>query len=381
MKRINITPRKNWKESVEKIGFTYHSLGNSYWTETSAYEFNMETILFIEKATNEIYKMSLEAVQHVIDNKLYDRLKIPSRVIPLIERSWNFEEPSIYGRFDFSYNPANKSLKLLEFNADTPTSLFEGSVVQWYWLQDYNSSYDQFNSIDEKLKDWFKVLKDYLKGDAKLHFSAISESIEDFTTVEYMRDCAQQAGLDTNYLNIEDIGWHLKDMKFLDQDKNPIHNIFKLYPWEWMINEEYGRNLLIDDNQSYWIEPAWKMILSNKGILPIMYELFPNSPYILKAFFDTPNDLTSYAKKPLLSREGANVQIMKEGKMIGNSTGEYGEEGYIYQELAELPNYDNNFPVIGSWIVGEEAAGMGIRESTNLITGNLSSFVPHYIKD
>lgn len=380
MKRIRISPRDNWKNKLEEIGFTYYSLGNKYWTDEIAYEFDMETILMIEKATGELYDMSLQAVQYIIDNKLYNKLKIPNKFIPLIERTWEYEEPSIYGRFDLAYNPDTKKLSLLEFNADTPTSLFESSVVQWYWLQDFNSKYDQFNSIDEKLKEWFKILKNYLKGDNKLHFSAISESIEDFTTVEYLRDCAMQSGLKTNYLNIEDIGWHLRDFKFLDQNRDPISNIFKLYPWEWMINEEYGRNLLIDSNSTYWIEPAWKMILSNKGILPIMYKLFPDSPYILPAFSNSPNQLKNYVKKPLLSREGANIQIFKDGKINIQTSGEYGYEGFIYQQFAELPNFDNHYPILGSWIIGESVAGMGIRESNTLITDNLSTFVPHYIK-
>ena len=120
------------------------------------------------------------------------------------------------------------------------------------------------------------------------------------------------------------------------------------------------------------------MILSNKAILPILWELYPNCPYLLPAYFE--NDrLTEYVKKPILSREGANIELVRGREIVQQTDGEYGEEGHIYQQLFTLPDFDGNYPVIGSWIIGQEAAGMGIRESNTLVTDNLSRFIPHYI--
>ena len=62
------------------------------------------------------------------------------------------------------------------------------------------------------------------------------------------------------------------------------------------------------------------------------------------------------------------------------SQGDYGAEGYVYQSLATIPNMDGHYPVIGSWIVGQEAGVMGIRESRRIITDNMSQFVPHVIE-
>ena len=96
-----------------------------------------------------------------------------------------------------------------------------------------------------------------------------------------------------------------------------------------------------------FIEPAWKMVLSNKGILAILWDLFPGHPNLLPAFFNEPNGMFEYVKKPLLSREGANVTVhtMKEHL---ESTGEYGAEGYVFQQLAPIPEFDGKRPVIGS---------------------------------
>jgi glutathionylspermidine synthase len=207
--------------------------------------------------------------------------------------------------------------------------------------------------------------------EGNLHFSCIKQSLEDLTTTEYLRDCAIQAGLDTKLIFIDDIGWDFEKKLFVDMEQQEIKNIFKLYPYEWLIHENFGKNILIDKNSTLWIEPSWKMILSNKAILPILWHLYPDHPYLLKSYFDAGD---------LLSREGANVELIKENISIEKTTGEYGEEGFVYQQLIDLPNFENNYPIIGSWIIGQEAAGIGIRESNTLITNNTSRFIPHLIE-
>ncbi|MGC3979247.1 MAG: glutathionylspermidine synthase family protein [Paludibacteraceae bacterium] len=240
---------------------------------------------------------------------------------------------------------------------------------------------DQFNSIHEKLVDYWKYLKEYLH-DHCVHFTAVKDNLEDLTTTEYMRDCAIQAGLDTKFINLLDIGWNADYKEFRDLEEMQLKNIFKLYPYEWLVNEEFGNHLIPDRNNSFWIEPSWKMILSNKAILPILWQLNPGHENLLEAYteFDKIALGFSYARKPILSREGANIQLFDNGSLISQTGGNYGEEGYIYQELCPLPNFNGNYSLIGSWVVGQEAAGIGIRETNSLITDNLSRFVPHLIR-
>jgi len=256
MKRHIIIPRHNWQEKVESLGFGFHSTDSVYWDESVYYEFSMSEVNRMEKATNDLWEICLEAVQHVIDKKLYNKFHIPEWFIPHIENTWNNDAPAIYGRFDFTFKDGVP--KLLEFNADTPTSLFESSVVQWFWLQDYDSKKDQFNSIHEKLIAYWSYLKDYLYS-YQLHFTTIKDTLEDFTTTEYMRDCAIQAGLDTKFIFTDEIGWDNENFEFVDMENNPIKNIFKLYPYEWLVNENFGKNIIADKNKSFWIEPSWKI--------------------------------------------------------------------------------------------------------------------------
>ncbi|HEY6162609.1 MAG TPA: glutathionylspermidine synthase family protein [Bacteroidia bacterium] len=377
MKRIAITPRPDWKKKVEALGFHYHTLDNAtYWDESACYEFSYAQIQKLEDATNELYELCLEAVQHVIDNKLYDRFYIPEEFVPLLEKSWKEESPSIYGRFDLSWDgDINKDPKMLEFNADTPTSLFEGGVVQWFWLKDYNERSDQFNSIHEKLVHWWLQVKPHLKGNA-LYFSCLDEFPEDLINTSYLQDCAMQAGIETKMISVHDIGWN--GTHFTDLEEKRIRNIFKLYPWEWLMGEEFGANILRTD--TLWMEPPWKMLLSNKAILPVLWELFPGHPNLLGCYFDSARTMNDFISKPLFSREGANVSLVENNTTIAQTGGEYGEEGFIYQALCKLPEFEGNYPVIGSWIIGGQAAGIGIRESRSLITDNFSRFIPHYIK-
>lgn len=373
MQRIAITPRPDWTRKIEEQGFLFYDL-NNYYNETAAYAFTSAEVDRIELATTEIFDMCLAVADHVITNKLYKEFHIPLPFADYIEWSWKNDNPSFYGRFDLAYNEGQ--IKLLEFNADTPTSLLEASVIQWYWLQEFDPVYDQFNSIHEKLVAHLQTCKPWLNP-GPLWFASVKESIEDFMTVKYLQDCAFQAGMLSGFVHIEDIGVN-DSGHFVSAAGQPITNIFKLYPWEWLFNEEFGSYLPHNMDQTLWIEPPYKAILSNKMLLVYLYQLFPDSPYILPAYYDTTGGMRHCVKKPVFSREGANVSILHNGRTIEEQGGDYGAEGFIYQEYTELPSFNGNRPVIGSWLIGGIPAGMGIRESDSLITGNASRFCSHY---
>jgi glutathionylspermidine synthase len=377
MKRIQIKPRDNWQRSVEQIGFAFHTSDLPYWDESVYYSLTIDEVGKIENATAILWDMCLTAVQYVIDRKLYVKFAIDEYMIPVIEKSWNDDHPAIYGRFDLCYK--DKEIKMLEFNADTPTSLFEAAVVQWHWLQALDSSKDQFNSIHDKLISHWLCLKDRIYQNP-LYFTCIKESLEDITTVEYLRDTAIQAGIETRFIFIEDIGWDKSRAIFVDDDAAPIKNIFKLYPYEMMMEEPFGKKIPLDINHAFWIEPAWKMLLSSKAILPILWHLFPGHELLLESSFEK-RAMASYAQKPIWSREGSNICLCHEGKKIIETQGDYGNNATIYQALFELPQFEGRYPVIGSWMIGHQPAGIGIRESDSLITSNTSRFVPHLIDE
>jgi glutathionylspermidine synthase len=373
VRRVASAPRTNWQSKVESAGLTWHTPGQPYWNESAFYEFTAKEVDVLEAASNDLEQMSLAAVQHIIDNRLYAQLKIPENAIPLIESSWDSEPPSIYGRFDLAYCGEGPP-KLLEYNADTPTSLLEAAVIQWYWLEDTRPSSSQFNSIHDRLIALWKEAAPALPG-GRIDFCCTPDC-EDEMTIAYLADTALQAGLAASMFPIGEIGWD--GARFVAPDANPLTSVFKLYPWEWMLREEFGRHLC--SSAVTWIEPPWKMLLSNKGLLPVLWKLYPDHPNLLEASLSQPDDNVAWVRKPLLGREGANVTLHRpEGNF--ETPGEYGEEGFVYQRMAPLKSFDGKYPVIGSWVIGhregDAAAGIGIRESDIPVTTNLSQFTPH----
>jgi glutathionylspermidine synthase len=372
MRREELVPRVDWPRKVEELGFYFHSMDGVYWDERACYHFTAAEVDKLEEATGELQERCIEAVGQVITKGDYERFRIPEPFRALIERSWNDDEKSLYGRFDLSWDGSGEP-RMLEYNADTPTALLEASVVQWYWLQDVFPKADQFNSIHEKLIERWKDMRGQLPGDARVYFACDASSAEDQGNLDYLRDTAIQAGLNALPIDIADIGWNGK--RFVDLEEKPINALFKLYPWEWMVREEFGKYLA--DGGMRVIEPAWKMLLSNKAILPVLWEMFPDHPNLLPASFEPGKFATDYVKKPIYSREGANVSINAKGEVV-EAGGDYGAEGFIWQGYHPLPTFGANHTVIGSWIVGEEPAGIGIREDESPITKNTSRFVPHY---
>lgn len=386
MRRIAIPERPDWREQAETVGFRFHTIaGEPYWDESAYYRFSLAQIEgHIEDPTQELLGMCYAAVEHIVQNDaLLQRLRIPEPFWDYVRASWGRGDKDLYGRFDLAYDGTGPA-KLLEFNADTPTGLFEAAVFQWLWLEDGRRSgrlpggADQFNSISEKLIAAFEA---FGFGGETLHFSCIREHEEDRGTVAYLEDCARQAGIATKFVHIEDIG--VDDQgRFTDLEEQAIGSLFKLYPWEWMAAEDFGRHLLHDRTRI--VEPAWKMTLSNKGLLPILWEGYPGHPLLLPSYFEGDPQADSlgprHVRKPLLGREGANVEIV-DGAASSAAPGPYGEEGWIVQALQPLPEFDGRRPVLGSWVAAGQACGLGIREDAGLITTNASRFVPHIILD
>jgi glutathionylspermidine synthase len=373
MRRIASTPRTDWQSRVTEAGLLWHSGEQPYWNESAFYEFTVGEVEVLETATNQLAAMALEAAQYIIDAKLYAKMGIPESAAALIERSWESEPPSIYGRFDFAYDGVHPP-KLLEYNADTPTSLLEAAAVQWYWLEDEFPGADQFNSIHERLIARWKELAPYLP-ESRVDFCSMDD-VEDGMTAAYLMDTAQQAGLTASLFPIGEVAWD--GYAFLAPGNRELGAIFKLYPWEWMVREEFGKHL--GAAKTIWIEPPWKMLLSNKGILPVLWKLYPDHPNLLEASFETPCEMKSWVRKPLLGREGANITLHWPSGSI-ETQGDYGAEGFIYQELVALKRFGGMYPVIGSWVIGHQegdcAGGIGVRESDSPIITNTSQFVPH----
>jgi glutathionylspermidine synthase len=375
MRRVALEPRPDWTGRVESLGLFFHTAGGvPYWNEAACYEFARAEVDEIERATNTLHEYCIELVQEVIDKRLFGPFLVPPEFEEFVVRSWDEDEPSVYGRFDLAFDGTGPP-KLLEYNADTPTALVEAGVAQWFWLKDVGPAGDQFNSIHEHLIDAWKAVRAH--DPRPIHFAALSGVLEDYVTVEYLRDTAIQAGFETDYLDVEQIGWDGNWQRFVGKSGEPLERCFKLYPWEWMVREDYGP--FLSGAATKWVEPPWKMLLSCKSILPLLYERHPDCPYLLPASFEPMEG--DHVRKPVHAREGANIAVVAGGELRHETEGPYGEGPVVYQRLAPLRTFDGRTAIVGSWVVGGESCGVGVREDDNLITQNTSLFVPHRMVD
>lgn len=381
MRRETLHPRPDWKRKVEDLGLVWHSVGSAaYWNESAFYELSAFDVRMLKDATETLYWMFLDAGDYVVERNLFSRFGIPDWCVPLIREAWRDSPPALnYGRFDLGYDGRDPP-KLFEFNCDTPTSLLEAAVVQWFWKEEVFPQSGQFNAIHEALAARWLDIKPYLRGET-VHFAHVPDRAgEDTLTTAYMMDLAREAGLTPVRMTMGDIGWRQEGKSgqgaFVDLEGEEIATLYKLYPWEWVVREPFGENLARNDRRTLWIEPIWKMIWSNKAILPILWDLFPRHPFLLWSRFDGPAS-DSFVRKPILAREGGNVRIVRKGQTLVETEGPY-TGPVVYQDLYPLPEFDGVCPVIGSWCVEGEAAGIGIRED-GLITSNLARFVPHVV--
>ena len=384
MKRLAINERPDWREKATEFGFNFHTMyGEPYWCEDAYYQFTLAQIEEIEDATADIHQMCLKVVERVVnDDKLMAKFQIPKHVWEFVRSSWRTQQPSLYSRLDLAYDGVNPP-KLLENNADTPTSLYEAAFFQWLWLEDQiaagnlTQDADQYNSLQEKLIERFAELKNQ-HGFSFLHIACCKDTEEARGTVQYLQDCALEAELASEFLFIEEIGLGERG-QFTDTQDQVISNLFKLYPWEFMFREVFATKL--EDAGVRWLEPAWKAILSNKALLPLLWEMFPDHPNLLPAYFaeDPHPPLDHYVVKPLFSREGANIKVIEKGQEVASVEGPYGAEGMIVQQFHPLPVFEGSYTLIGSWLVNDQPCGIGIREDKALITQDLSRFYPHTI--
>lgn len=380
MQRHTIAPRDNWQGAVEEQGLIWHSDADGpYWDESAYYSFTLDEVERFEAASEAVYQLFMEAGEWIVgQTDVLEQFGIPDYCHKAIRAAWKAEPPALnYGRFDFGYT-GDDDPKLFEFNCDTPTSMLEAAVVQWDWKEACFPDLDQYNSLHEKLIGRWAALRARLPGQ-RVWFTHVADAAhEDTITTTYMRDLAAQAGLETHAVLIDDIGIDAQG-RIVDQEDQLISAIFKLYPWEWLVRESYGQDLIRHLPTTVWIEPIWKMLWSNKAILQVLWAMFPGHPNLLAASVVRERIGESYVAKPFLAREGANIEVVRHGETLARSQGEYRDGLTMYQELFPMRDFGNGYPVLGCWVVDGVAAGMGIRED-GLITGNRARFVPHVIR-
>ena len=345
------------------------------------------------EAGNAIYDMYIEAGDYIIENNLLDEVGIPFNLQDLVKSSWdNDVHWHIYGRFDFAGGIDGKDIKLIEFNADTPTTLYESSILQWMLLKandlDENS---QFNNIYEALKDNFKRLM-VLDGDLadfdkrydgyKILFSSYEGIEEEEVTTKFLETCAREAGYETGFSFLNQVGFDEEKGIFNENEEN-FEFWFKLFPWEDLAVEEGDLTLMlksiVDNRKAILLNPAYTLMFQSKGMLKVLYDLFPDSPYLLETSFEPLKD-KRYIEKKVFGREGENCHIFdKDGSTIAKKEGDYGHHKSIYQEFVDYPKDENGLYYQAGVFFAYEPCGLSYRRG-DIILDDDSKFIGHVIK-
>ena len=381
-------------EYLESIGFIWHtdSDNSSYVSDEIVVISEDEANAFYE-ATNELYDMFAEAGQYVIDNDLFHEINIPFNLVEMIKESWeNDVHWHLYSRFDLAGGIDGKPIKMIEFNADTPTSLFETAIIQWAMLKANGlDEASQFNNIYDALKDNFKRIitldtdvekfeEYYANLGWKILFSSISSSSEDINTTKLLEHIANEAGFNTDFEFIENVQFS-DDGIFKDDESFEFW--FKLIPWENIAIEESELALIlteiIKEKKAIIFNPAYTLMFQSKGFMKILWDLYPNHPLLLETSFE-PLENKKQVEKRCFGREGANTKIINsDGSIDVETSGDYEGHKAIYQEYVELPTDDQGKTYQAGVFFAYEACGLGFRRGEKILN-NMSKFVGHIIK-
>ncbi|MDD5161208.1 MAG: glutathionylspermidine synthase family protein [Sulfuricurvum sp.] len=378
---------------LEEIGFAWH-------TDSDSSKYVADELVIVRdheaeayyKAVNELYDMYATAAQHVIDKNLFFELGIPFNLIDVIKKSWdNDVHWHLYGRFDLAGGIDGAPIKLIEFNADTPTALFETAILQWALLKHNGMDEErQFNNVYEAISDNFRRLvtlfddpeefEKYYDG-WKILFSSVSGNIEEEQTVRLLQQMAIDAGFETGFEPLG--GVKFDDEGIYDANEQPYEYWFKLYPWEDIAIEEpelaTQLSSIMENQKAIILNPAYTLLFQSKGMMKILCDLFPDSPYLLKTSFE-PLKGVQQVEKRMFGREGANVRIIDaSGTTIEANDGPYGNFKPIYQEYVEFPKDAQGNSYQAGVFFAYEACGLGFRRGGKIL-GNMSKFVGHVLR-
>jgi trypanothione synthetase/amidase len=335
-------------------------------------------------ATMELNHMCLRATDYVIaSDELMTRFGLPEWIWPLIRRSWQgmwaSGSKTFSGRFDLAFN--GRQIKMFEYNSDSAGTYLEAGVVQVKWAEVVGCDVGKSASGE---------LEAMLMSQAKALFEGqfvhmlIDNDNEEIYNALYLQTVFARVGVPSKVV----IGLEFTRTAagtFIDRDGQEIKAVWKMWNWETVISDyskpregeqvKISDILLAPDIQVY--EPIWKLVTSNKALLAVLWELFPNHPNLLRTDWSLEKwpENTAYVQKPIVGRCGQNVQIFdSQGGKLEAAEGRYGSRDCIYQEVFPIQKFDNYNPVMGSWVVGRQAAGFGIREDLKLITDHESPY-------
>lgn len=385
MELIDATPRQDLAQHLSERGMSwYQGPSEATWFENRVYVFTEEEIASLRAGAAAITAMIPAAVDHIIaDHRLLDRLDIPEYLRPYLRKSWERRDPGFYGRIDFCFDPARSPHPAFyEINADTSACLHEALVVQPDWWANHGSRiFPSFSNWGDAAGAFRRAFRETPLLGGHILFASVRNNDERMKGALALQPLAEDSGYRTSYANIEDL--QFRNGRVFDLAGHESLTLFKVYwPWEKLVHMPFARALAED--KARCIEPIWKVLVQNKMLPVILWQLNEGHPNLIPAYFEEDSKAAligrDFVRKPIFGREGNNIEIFRGNECVEATSGAYGQLGWIRQSIVELPEFRGRHPLTGIFVVQGEPVGLVIRESPGLITLNQSPVIPHVIR-
>lgn len=384
---ISLPPRPD--TLIESEGYGWFVKGeNIDYLASDAILLHAQEAETLYNAAEECLDLYQEALAHVARQDQWSKLRIPSSIVRLIRHDLERKIPHICGRIDFAGGIGNFPIKLLEFNADTPTSLPESAYFQKWQVEAIEKEYDgQLNYLIEDLTEAFAALKAQFPDKPPLLLLTGLGFVEDRLNLMVIKDAAQRAGFEVDYADLESVVF-ADDGVYLQSDAGYVQYpfLYKLVPWETIIlREPELLDILIRlsiEHDLIILNPSYSLAFQAKHMLSVLYELFPDHPLLLPTF-----DLEArvrgrqYVRKVNFGRMGENIQIIAtSGQILAKTTGDFGHFSKIYQEFAEMyQDEDGDIYQPSMYVVRGKSSCLNVRRRDGLIIDDDAEFVPHLL--
>ena len=380
---------KEARSLIAEAGYGWYQEGDNHdYIADDAIMVHRDEVKAYEAASKAVYKMYQKALDHVREHKLWSRLGIPENIVKLIEFDMDRNLLHICGRFDFAGGIEDLPLKLIEFNADTCTIMPESTYIQSYlYHQVREQSKGQFNYLVDELNQVFRRIKNkFPDRPATLLLTSLGH-MEDTLNLNVIKEAAEQAGFEADYADLEDVIFD-EDGVFLQQEDVYVqyHFMYKLVPWEFiMLEEPELMDILTDLSINHGLvvmNPAFSIAMQAKHMLTILYELFPESPYLLPTYDEKDSILGSkYVRKTNFGRMGENIKIVDPaGETVAKTKGDFGAFSKVYQQYAEMYQDEDGDIYQGAMYIGSgEPCCLSFRRRDGHIIDDDSEFVTHLI--
>jgi glutathionylspermidine synthase len=374
-------------------------MGLEWFYGTSEWDYLSDDLLVLsedqvvayQEASEECLDLISRATKHVIEQSKYAELGFNSRVAKLVEYSWNHKgHLHFLGRLDFAGGLEGGGIKLLEYNGDTCSMMPESSALQFE--QKMASGFagnGQFNHI---YQDIVKRFTELLDANPDKHPSLLLSHMghpEDRLNIDFLYAAANDAGFEVVDISaIEQVVFSPDDGIFLEKDSGYVKYDFwyKMLPWEYTVNQEPELYDLLEqiimNDLAIVVNPPYSMIYQSKGLLKLLYDLYPDSPYLLPTY-SNPVRLRgrAFVEKPYFGLEGENIRIFdRNNEELESNTGDFGHNPMVYQEYVPL-NKDSNENIYQAGVFHASTTnGLSFRRIDGLIIDEDAEFVGHVIE-